>query len=121
MPKSVKITPDGKVAEVTAEEEERLKEGRVWDGRSLLVPEHWNNDRRFRLTLTFPDIYEDSDAYNPLATMLLYNLRHPKFKSVDVICGTAFLSNETLTKIIDFTMEDLKYIMRAPEIQTLML
>ena len=113
MPKSVKITPDGKVVEVTAEEEERLKEGRVWDGRTLLVPEHGNNDRRFRLTLTFPDVFEESDAYNPLATMLLYRLRHPKFKSVDVICGAAYLSNETLTEIVDLTLEDFKHILRA--------
>ena len=49
--------------------------------------------------------------------MLLYNLRHPKFKTVDVICGTAYLSNETLTEIIDFTIDDLKYIMRSPEIK----
>jgi len=114
---SVMITPGGKIAEVTAEEEDRIKQGRVWDGRSLLTPEHWENDRKFRLTLTFPDIYESSDAFNPLATMLLYNLRHPQYKAVDVICGTAFLSNETLTKIIDFTINDLKYIMKTPEIQ----
>ena len=117
MTKSVMITPDGNILEVTEEEENMSKRGRVWDGRSLLAPEHWGNDRKFRLTLTFPDLYEDSDAFNPLATMLLYNLRHPKFKTVDVICGTAYLSNETLAEIIDFTIDDLKHIMRTPEIQ----
>ena len=78
MTKSVKITPDGKILEVTEEEDNMSKRERVWDGRSLLVPEHWSSDRKFRLTLTFPDLYEDSDAFNPLATMLLYNLRHPQ-------------------------------------------
>ena len=32
MTKSVKITPNGKILEVTEEEEERSKKGRVWDG-----------------------------------------------------------------------------------------
>ena len=80
MTKGAKITPDGKILEVTEEEEDRSKRGRVWDGRSLLAPEHWSNGRKFRLTLIFPDVYEDGDALNPLATMLLYTLRHPKFK-----------------------------------------
>ena len=62
-------------------------------------------------------MYEGSDDFDLLATMLLYNLRHPKFKWVDVVCGAAYLSNTTLTKIIDFTITDLKYIMRTPEIQ----
>ena len=117
MTKSVKITPDGKILEVSEEEENSSKKGRVWDGSSLLAPEHWSNDRKFRLTLAFPDLFEDSDTFNPLATLLLYNLRHPKFKTVDVICGTAYLSNETLTEIVDFTIDDLKYIMQIPEIQ----
>ena len=119
MVKSVKITPDGRIAEVSEKEEEILNQGRVWDGRSLLVPELWGNDRRFRLTLTFPDMFEETDAYNPLATMLLCNLRHPKFKSVDVICGTAFLSNENLTKVVDFTKADLQYVLGTPEIRSL--
>ena len=110
MVKSIKITPDGKVVEVSEEEEDELKSSRVWDGRSLLVPQHWNRDRKFRLTLTFPDMYEDTDVFNPLAIRLLYDLRHPTVKTKDVICGTAFLSNETLQKLIDFTTEDFKYI-----------
>ena len=69
------------------------------------------------LSLRFPDLYEDGDASNPLATMLLYSLRHPKLKTVDAICGTAYLSNERLTEIIDFTIDDLKYITRSPEIK----
>ncbi len=110
MVKSVKITPDGKVVEVSEEEEDELKSSRNWDGRSLLVPEHWKRDRKFRLTLTFPDMYEDIDLFNPLATRLLYDLRHPTVKSKDVICGTAFLSNETFQQLIDFTKEDFEYI-----------
>ncbi len=110
MVKSIKITPYGKVVEVSEEEEDELKSSRVWDGRSLLVPQHWNRDRKFRLTLSFPDMYEDTDVFNPLATRLLYDLRHPKVKTKDVIFGTAFLSNETAQKRIDFTKEDLDYI-----------
>ena len=65
MVKSAKITPDAKVVEVSGEEEDELKSSRNWDGRSLLVAQHWNRDRRFRLTLTFPDMYEDTDVLNP--------------------------------------------------------
>ena len=110
MVNSVKISPNCKVVEVSEEEEDELKSSRNWDGRSLLVPEHWKNDRKFHLTLTFPDMYEDTDTFNPLATRLLYELRHPTVQSNDVICGTAFLSNETLHKLIDFTKEDFEYI-----------
>ena len=110
MVKSIKITPDGKVVEVSEEEEDELKSSRVWDGRSLLIPQHWNRDRKFRLTLSFPDMYEDTDVFNPLATRLLYDLRPPTVKTKDVICGTAFLSNETVQKLIDFTKEDFRYI-----------
>ena len=53
MTKSVKITPDGKILEVTEEEEERSKKGRVWDGRSLLVPEHWGNRKTIRYLDSF--------------------------------------------------------------------
>ena len=110
MVKSVKIIPDCKVVEVSEEEEDELKSSRCWDGRGLLVPEHWKRDRKFRLTLTFPDMYEDTDLFNPLATSLFYHLRHPTGKSKDVICGTAFLSNETLQQLIDFTKEGFEYI-----------
>ena len=113
MVKSVKITPDCKVVEVSEEEEDELKSSRNWDGRSLLVPEHWKNDRKFHLALTFPDMYEDTDTFNPLATRLLYELRHPTVKSNDVICGTAILSNETFEQLIDFTKEDFQYIINT--------
>ena len=111
MVKSVKITPDGKVVEVSEEEEDELKQSRNRDGRSLLVPEHWKRDRKFRFTLSFLDMYGDTDLFNPpLATRLLYDLRHPTVKTKDVICGTAFLSNETLQNLIDFTKDDFDYI-----------
>ncbi len=110
MVKIVKTTPNCKVVEVSEEEEDELKSSRNWDGRSLLVPQHWNRDRKFRLTLTFPDMYGDTDVFNPLVPMLLYDLRHPTVKTKDVIFGTAFLSNETFEKRIGFTKEDLDYI-----------
>ncbi len=103
----MKIIPDGKVVEVSEEEEDELKSIRIWDGWSLYVPQHWKGDRKFRLTLTF---HEETDVFNPLATRLLYDLRHPTVKTKDVICGTAFLSNETLQKLIDFSKEDFEYI-----------
>ena len=60
-----KITPDGKVVEVSEEEEDELKSSRNRDGRSLLVPQDWKRDRKFRRTLTFPDMYEDTDVFTP--------------------------------------------------------
>ena len=60
---------------------------------------------------------DDNDAFNPLATMLLYNLRQPKFKPVDVVCGTTLLSKETLTEIVHFTVTNLKHIVRTLETQ----
>lgn len=115
MVKSVMITPDSKISEVSEEEEDAFKEGRNWDGRSLLVPEHWNYDQKFRLTLTFPDMYGDGDAYNPLATMLLHNLRHPMHPKLggngEVMCGTVFVSNENANHLLDFTKPDFKYVL----------
>ena len=35
MVKSVRITPDGKVEEVSGKQEKKEKEGRLWDGSSL--------------------------------------------------------------------------------------
>ncbi len=57
---------------------------------------------QIRLTLTFPDMFEEADAYNPLAAMLQEQLRHPKIKSNDVFCGAACLSKEAFESVVDF-------------------
>ena len=110
MVKSVRITPDGKVEEVSGKQEKKEQEGRLWDGSSLHVPEHWEF-RKFRLTMTYPDIFGEADDLNPLATLLFRKLKHPRGTPDDVICGAVYLSNETSDKLIDFTMKDLHYIM----------
>ena len=111
MVKSVRITPDGEIAEVSEEQEREEKQGRNWDGSAMLVPEVWKH-KKFRLTLTFPDMFHETDQLNPLATMLFRRLRNPRGIPEDVLCGTVYISNEKRDKLLDFTLEHLKYIMQ---------
>ena len=105
------ITPDCKIEEVSEEQETEKKSKRLWDGCSLQVPEYWEH-KKFRLTMTFPDIFTEHDPLNPLATYIFRNLKHPRGIPDDALCGTVFISNENGDEFLDFTMEDLKYIMK---------
>ena len=47
---------------------------------------------------------------NIVATALARRLRYKDHETDDVILGTVYIANETVDKIIDFTMDDYIYI-----------
>jgi hypothetical protein len=110
MPTSIKITADSKITEVSEEQEDEEKTGRLYDGRGLGVPQRWKF-KKYTLTMTFPDRFEETDKFDPMATLIYRYLRNPEGITDDYICGTAYLSNETSDDIIDFTKQDFKYIL----------
>ncbi len=110
MVNSVRITPNGLTSLVSEEQECRDKGDRIYDCRALQVPEFWEHDKKFRLTMSFPDLSEDKDKFNPIATAVLSRLRSPSGWSTDLICGTAFLYNDTEDDIVDFNLEEFNYI-----------
>ncbi len=109
MVKSVMITEEGKVHELSQEEEAAATRGRWYAEHSLQVPERWRF-KKFRLTITMLDQFQPEDEPNPLATMLFRKLRAEHYTPDDIIFGKVFLANETDDELIDFTKEDFAYI-----------
>ena len=108
--KLIKISVSGKVSEIDEEQEREETKGRMHSGYFLPVPERWDHDRKFRLSMTMLDIFEPLDSLNIKATALFNMLRSRKVSHA-IICGDVYISNETFDDIIDFTMDDLKYIL----------
>jgi len=63
------------------------------------------------LTMTFPDRFEDSDKFNPMATLIYRYFKSPRGITDDYICGPVYISNETIDNTIDFANKDFKYIL----------
>ena len=55
-------------------------------------------------------LFNDDDEVHILATVLFRELRSTRHEPDDVICGMVYHANETVGKIIDFTMDDYMYI-----------
>ena len=78
----------------------------MYSGSALLLPERWEHDR-YKLTMTMLDIFTPNDDVNIVATVLFRRLRSSHGTPCnDIICGTAYLSNENEHDIIYFTMDD---------------
>ena len=57
--------------------------------------------------MTMPDLFALADDVNIIATIMYRKLRSRHgVPCLDVICGNAYLVNESDTEIIDFTMQD---------------
>ena len=54
MPTSIKITPDGKITEVSEEEENEERNKQSYGYRVLHVPLHWKF-KKYNITMRFPD------------------------------------------------------------------
>ncbi len=109
--KLIKITPDDKVIEMPEEQADADKGERFYDGVGLMVPEKWKHKKKFRLTVSFPDLYEDTDKFNKLATLIVQKLHH-EGQDDNIICGDAYIANESDTDFLDFTLEDFRYVLK---------
>ena len=106
----IKITPDGHITEVSQQQEEEETMDRMYSGYALSRPEHWDHERKFRLTMTMVDVSQEGDRLNTLATALVRRLRYKDHDTDDIILGAVYFANETVNEIIDFTMDDYIYI-----------
>ena len=77
MPTSITITTQSKIIEVSEEEDNDEQKERLYDCCALHVPQHWKLST-YLLTMTFPDRFEDSDRFNPMATMVHRYLKNLK-------------------------------------------
>ena len=102
----IKITPDGHITDVSQQQEDDETMGRMYSDYSLSRPEYWDHERKFRLTMTMVDLFQEDDYLNISATALARRLRYKDHETDDVILGTVYIANETVDKIIDFTMDD---------------
>ena len=117
MVKSIMITEEGKVHEMSEEEEAAATRGRWYAGYALPVPERWRF-KQFRLTMTMLDQFQPDDEPNPLATMLFRKHRAEHYTPDNVIFGKVFLANEDSEKVLDFTKDDFAYIFTKASINT---
>jgi len=115
MPTALKITLDTvEEIEVSSggsfiQDEEYQSHKRPWDSHCLSMCEHWKH-KKFRLSMVYWDMFHpDEDDENPLATYL-----YRRLKNYDgLIYGPVYIMNEDRDGIIDFTKEDLKYILAS--------
>ena len=53
----IKITPDGHITEVSQQQEDEENMDRMYSGYALSALEHWDHERKFRLTMTMVDLF----------------------------------------------------------------
>ena len=117
MPKALKISCDT-VEEIEVsnncefiQDEEYQSHVRSWDSHCLSRCERWKH-RRFRLSMVCWDMfYPEEDEENLLATYIYRRLKHYGGRLEDLIYGPVYITNEDENGIIDFTKQDLKYIL----------
>ena len=111
MVKAIKIKIDGSVEEVVDGREDPeyqdMRMRRSIDTWCLSIPEHWEH-KKFKLSMSCYGFFEPDDPLNKLATILWLKIRN---SGLQPIVGTVYLFNEDDDDMIDFTMEDFKYIM----------
>ena len=107
--RSIKITPDGHITEVSQRQEDEETAYRAHCCWSLLVPEQWAQ-KNFKLATTMLDTFNEDDDLNILAKTLFRKLRSPHHELDDAICGAVYIANETVDEIIDSAMDDYIYI-----------
>ena len=95
---TVQITPDGKVTEMSSEEADEQKGGRIYSGAALNAPEHWEH-KQYRLTMTMPDTFDyEEDVMNVLATTIHRRMRSGNYTPDDIIYGAVYMATRTPTK-----------------------
>jgi len=109
MPTSIKITPDGKITEVSENEENEETNKRLYGYSVLQVPMHWRL-KKYTLTMLFPDRVEQTDKLNSMATLIYRNLKAPSGTEGNFIYGTVLISNETIDRTINFTKKQISNI-----------
>ena len=102
MPTSIRITPDGKITEVSEEEENEETNERSYGYSVLHVPLHWKF-KKYTLTMLFPENFEQTDKLNSTATLIYRNLKAHSGTQGNYIYGTVVISNGTINRIINFT------------------
>ena len=86
---------------------------RIFDSVALLVPETWKHKKKFKLTISFVDEAEDSDRLNYIGTQIFQTLKNERCVSNNALTfEDIYIANETDKEIIDFTIEDIKYIFK---------
>ena len=119
MPKALKITSDS-VEEIEVsnsgafiQDEEYQSHKRPWDSHCLSMCERWKH-KQFRLSMVCWDMfYPEEDDENFLATYIYRRLKSYNGRPEDLMYGPVYITNEDRDGIIDFTKEDLKYILES--------
>ena len=119
MPKALKITSDS-VEEIEVsnsggfiQDEEYQSHKRAWDSHCLSMCERWKH-KQFRLSMVCWDMfYPEEDDENFLATYIYRRLKNYGGRPEDIMYGPVYITNEDRDGIIDFTKEDLKYILES--------
>ena len=105
MVKGIKITTNGETIEFDDNDDEYNNVEK--DGYSLMLPERWEH-KKYKLAFMV-ECY--SQEYNALGSYL-YNRMYLHHQDIDgSIFGDVFIMNENEKDIIDFTKDDMDYIL----------
>ena len=105
----VKLTREGRPWEVSSEQADDERITRVYSGMALATPQHWDQNH-YILTMTMLDMFGAADKPNRMATIIYRNMRSGAYMPDDTICGTVYITNETASEIVYFTMHDFMYM-----------
>jgi len=107
--KLIKISVLGEVDQIDYNQYRKETKDRTQSSFSLSVPEKWD----FRLSCIMLDTFQEYDDLNVGGTFI-YNLLRST-KNEDIICGDIYISNESIDDMIDFSINELKYILEKME------
>jgi hypothetical protein len=99
----------GEVDQIDYNQYRKETKDRTQSSFSLSVPEKWD----FRLSCIMLDTFQEYDDLNVGGTFI-YNLLRST-KNEDIICGDIYISNESIDDMIDFSINELKYILEKME------
>jgi hypothetical protein len=107
--KLIKISIFGEVSEIDYKEYRKETKDRTQSSFSLSVPEYLG----FRLSCIMLDTFQEYDDLN-IGGTFIYNLLRST-KNEDIICGDIYITNESVDDLIDFSINELKYILEKME------
>ena len=109
--KCIKVSTKGTITQITEDEQEEETKGRTQSCYALPIPQFWEHERTFILSVVMNDMFTDADCVNIPGTIIWNHLRFEDPQPVEPIYGNMYIYNENEDEIIDFLMDDFIYIL----------
>lgn len=109
MKQAIKILPNSEIVLLSDWQNDNDYINNITCGYSLSLPQFWEN-KKYKLSIFILDEFKDKDQFNYLATILYNKLKSQYGENEDKVFGFMIICNEDEDKNIDFTIDDINYI-----------